>query len=79
MPYALVAGDSRLLAGLADEQLWQSSDRGQSWTSLRLEGDALGAVVALAFEQPAGRSVLVVPADPHLPSIVGGEVAADTR
>jgi len=49
MPYALVAGDGRLLAGFADGQLWESRDRGESWTSLRLEGDALGAVVALAF------------------------------
>ena len=49
MPYALVAGDGRLLAGLADGQLWESTDRGESWTSLPLEGDALGALLALAF------------------------------
>jgi photosystem II stability/assembly factor-like uncharacterized protein len=49
MPYALVAGDGRLLAGFADGQLWGSRDRGESWTLLRLRGDALGAVVALAF------------------------------
>jgi photosystem II stability/assembly factor-like uncharacterized protein len=48
MPYTLVASDGRLLAGLADGQLWESGDRGESWTALRLEGDALGAVVALA-------------------------------
>jgi photosystem II stability/assembly factor-like uncharacterized protein len=49
MPYTLVAGNGRLLAGLADGQLWESSDRGESWTPLRLEGEALGALVALAF------------------------------
>jgi hypothetical protein len=48
MPYALVATDGRLFAGLADGQIWESGDRGDSWTALRLEGDRLGALVALA-------------------------------
>ena len=47
MPYALLAADDRLFAGLADGQIWESRDRGDSWTALRLEGDALGALVAL--------------------------------
>ena len=48
MPYALLATDGRLFAGLADGQLWESSDRGDSWRALRLEGDRLGRLVALA-------------------------------
>jgi hypothetical protein len=48
LPYALLARNGRLFAGLADAQLWESRDRGDSWTALRLEGDALGALSALA-------------------------------
>jgi photosystem II stability/assembly factor-like uncharacterized protein len=48
MPYALVATDGRLFAGLADGQVWESRDRGDSWTALRLEGERLGRLVALA-------------------------------
>jgi hypothetical protein len=47
MPYALVATDGRLVAGLADGQLWESPDRGDSWTAMRLRGDTLAAVLAL--------------------------------
>jgi hypothetical protein len=47
MPYALRATDGRLFAGLADGQLWESRDRGDSWTTVRLEGDTLAAVLAL--------------------------------
>ena len=47
MPYALVATDGRLVAGLADGQLWESPDRGDSWTAMRLQGDPLAAVLAL--------------------------------
>jgi hypothetical protein len=47
MPYALLATDGRLFAGLADGQLWESRDRGDSWTPLRLEGGALDRLVAL--------------------------------
>ena len=47
MPYALLAADGRLFAGLADGQLWESRDRGDSWAPLRLSGDALDALVAL--------------------------------
>src|ERR671937_1245277 len=48
MAYALVATDGRLFAGLADGQLWESRNRGDSWTALRLQGDTLGALFALA-------------------------------
>jgi photosystem II stability/assembly factor-like uncharacterized protein len=48
MPYALLAADDRLFAGLADGQIWESADRGDSWASLRLEGDPIGALLALA-------------------------------
>ena len=47
MPYALLAADGRLFAGFADGQIWESRDGGDSWAALRLEGDALGALVAL--------------------------------
>ena len=48
MPYALLAADGRLFAGLADGQLWESRDRGDSWTAMRLEGARLINVLALA-------------------------------
>jgi photosystem II stability/assembly factor-like uncharacterized protein len=47
MPYALVAVDGRLFAGLADGQLWESEDAGDSWRACRLSGDSLDALVAL--------------------------------
>jgi len=49
MPYALLATDGRLFAGLADGQLWESRDRGDSWRQLQLRGGALDALVALAI------------------------------
>ena len=49
MPYALCATDGRLFAGLADGQLWESRDGGDSWTAMRLEGDVPGALVALVY------------------------------
>src|SRR5436190_6400844 len=48
MPYALVATDGRLFAGLADGQLWESRDHGDSWTLLQLRGAALDSLSALA-------------------------------
>jgi hypothetical protein len=48
MPYVLVATDGLLVAGLADGELWESRDGRASWTRLRLEGDDLNAVLALA-------------------------------
>jgi photosystem II stability/assembly factor-like uncharacterized protein len=50
MPYALLALEDRLFAGLADGQLWQSLDRGDSWARCRLEDD-LGSIVALALDR----------------------------
>jgi hypothetical protein len=47
MPYALLATDGRLFAGLADGQIWESRDQGDSWSALRLRGATLGALVAL--------------------------------
>lgn len=48
MAYALLAVDGRLFAGLADGGLWQSRDRGDTWAPLRLRGDTLVRVLALA-------------------------------
>jgi hypothetical protein len=47
MAYALLATEGRVFAGLADGALWQSSDRGDTWEPLRLEGDELTGIVAL--------------------------------
>ena len=48
MPYALVAAeDGRLLAGLANGELWQSRDRGDSWSRCELS-EPLPALLALA-------------------------------
>ena len=47
MPYALLAADGRVFAGLADGQLWASSDRGDTWQACRLEGDPLTSLHAL--------------------------------
>lgn len=48
MPYALVATDKRLFAGLANGQLWESRDRGDTWHRLELAGNSLPGLVALA-------------------------------
>ncbi len=47
MPYALVAVEGRVFAGLANGALWQSSDRGDTWLPSRLDGDELTGIVAL--------------------------------
>jgi hypothetical protein len=47
MPYALVAFEGGLVAGLADGQLWGSDDLGESWERYVLEGDALTELHAL--------------------------------
>jgi photosystem II stability/assembly factor-like uncharacterized protein len=49
MPYALVAGDGRLFASLADGQIWQSSDRGDSWRACKLYGNPPPALHALVY------------------------------
>lgn len=48
MPYALVATADRLFAGLADGQLWESRDRGKTWTRCALGEEPLERLVALA-------------------------------
>jgi photosystem II stability/assembly factor-like uncharacterized protein len=47
MPYALVAVDGGLIAGLADGQIWGSSDRGETWQAFAPQGDALTGLNAL--------------------------------
>jgi photosystem II stability/assembly factor-like uncharacterized protein len=49
MPYALVAADGRLFAGLADGQIWESKDRGDTWRACSLSGEGLERLHALAF------------------------------
>jgi photosystem II stability/assembly factor-like uncharacterized protein len=48
MPYALVSLGEAVLAGLANGELWQSDDRGDTWSRCELEGDGLSRLVALA-------------------------------
>lgn len=48
MPYAVLAAEDRLFAGLADGHLWESADRGDTWVPCEIRGPALGAVLALA-------------------------------
>jgi photosystem II stability/assembly factor-like uncharacterized protein len=49
MPYALVATGERLFAGLADGQIWESGDRGDSWQRAELDGEELPGLLALAY------------------------------
>ncbi|HEX6701073.1 MAG TPA: hypothetical protein VF101_10125 [Gaiellaceae bacterium] len=49
MAYALVAADGRLFAGLADGQLWESGDSGDSWRACALRGESLTRLHALAW------------------------------
>jgi photosystem II stability/assembly factor-like uncharacterized protein len=48
MPYALLAHDGRLFAGLRDGRLYQSGDRGDTWTQLELTGERLPRLLAVA-------------------------------
>jgi hypothetical protein len=48
MPYALVSLGETVLAGLANGELWQSDDRGDTWSFCELAGDGLSRIVALA-------------------------------
>jgi hypothetical protein len=48
MPYALVVADGRLIAGLRNGRLWQSTDRGDSWQACVLAGEAPTRLLALA-------------------------------
>jgi photosystem II stability/assembly factor-like uncharacterized protein len=47
MPYALVTQDDCLFAGLAGGELWESGDRGDTWSRCELDGE-LGRLLALA-------------------------------
>jgi len=47
MPYALVAASSRLFTGLANGELWESSDHGDTWRRCRLDGPHLDRLLAL--------------------------------
>jgi hypothetical protein len=49
MPYALVATDDRLFVGLADGELWESTDHGDTWGVCVLDGDALASLHALVY------------------------------
>jgi photosystem II stability/assembly factor-like uncharacterized protein len=51
MPYALAAADGRLFAGLADGQVWESRDHGDTWRLCRLQGDAIAALHAFALTE----------------------------
>ena len=48
MPYALVAHEGRLFTGLANGEIWQSSDRGDTWRACHVQGDRLTGLLALA-------------------------------
>ena len=48
MPYALAFADGLLAAGLADGTIYASSDRGDSWRQVRLDGDRLPRITAFA-------------------------------
>jgi hypothetical protein len=47
MPYALVAGDGRVFAGMADGQIWESRDRGDTWRACVVNGDSITELHAL--------------------------------
>jgi photosystem II stability/assembly factor-like uncharacterized protein len=48
MPYALVATDGRVFAGLANGELWESADRGDTWRACELD-EPLSRLVALVY------------------------------
>jgi hypothetical protein len=48
MPYALVATGSRLVAGFANGELWESPNRGAAWRGCELH-EPLSRLVALAY------------------------------
>jgi hypothetical protein len=49
MPYALVARDDRVFAGLADGELWESGDHGDTWRACPLDGDRITRLQALVY------------------------------
>jgi photosystem II stability/assembly factor-like uncharacterized protein len=48
MPYGLVAAEGRLFAGLANGELWESRDRGDTWRRCELS-QPLPGLLALAY------------------------------
>jgi len=48
MPYSLVAFDGRLIAGLRNGDVWQTSDGGESWRASALTGEPPAQLLALA-------------------------------
>jgi photosystem II stability/assembly factor-like uncharacterized protein len=48
MPYALVAFDGRLVAGLRNGDVWRSADRGDTWQACPLAGERPAQILALA-------------------------------
>jgi photosystem II stability/assembly factor-like uncharacterized protein len=56
MPYALVAAEEgRLFAGLANGELWESRDRGDTWEQCALS-EPLPGLLALAYTQDRGQA-----------------------
>lgn len=48
MPYALVTTGAQVFAGLADGQIWESQNRGETWHAIEVRGERVHALVALA-------------------------------
>jgi hypothetical protein len=48
MPYALVAAEGRLFAGLANGELWESRDQGDTWHECALLEGMPTRLLALA-------------------------------
>jgi hypothetical protein len=48
MPYALVATDERLFAGLADGQVWEGRDLGETWSRIDVRGEPPSSLHALS-------------------------------
>jgi hypothetical protein len=48
MPYALAFADGRLVAGLADGTVYATTDLGDSWDRVELDGDEPGRILAFA-------------------------------
>jgi photosystem II stability/assembly factor-like uncharacterized protein len=53
MPYALLAAEDRLFAGFSDGGVWESGDRGETWSRCAVEGEAIPALHALAYAPAA--------------------------
>jgi photosystem II stability/assembly factor-like uncharacterized protein len=51
MPYALLARDGELYAGLSDGRIFRSSDRGDTWETLPFAGDTVPRIAALAWSE----------------------------